>query len=279
MKKKLFVTVATAAFAGICAFSPLGAKFAAADTLETTEELRYADPISTYSTWTEENVYYTTKDEDTPTTTVNRIPFYYVLGSSMTNACGAVAGSVIAGFYDRFYENLIPDYTAYFSNGMYKYMSNDVLPTMEEMYVLMRTNVDDVGVSQADCKSGLQTYFSNKGLSLSYSSIESNGSFNFNLYKQAIAANKPVIMFCTNFELTMVSYCSGYDQILTKTLSGAHIVVGYGYYSIDYYNANNVLTRTDTYLLVSSGRSELLNSAISISSTSWLVDGYAVSVS
>ncbi len=279
MKKKLFVTVATAAFAGICAFSPLGAKFAAADTLENPEELRYSDPISTYSTWTEENVYYTTKDEDTPTTTVNMVPFYYINSSSMPNSCGPVAGSIITAFYDKYYENLIPNYTAYYASGLYRYMNDDVVPTMEELYVLMRTNVDDVGVSQADCKSGLQTYFSNKGLSLSYSSIESNGSFNFNLYKQAIAANKPVIMFCTNFELTSVGYCSGYDLVSTKTLSGAHIVVGYGYYSVDYYNANNVLTRTDTYLLVSSGRSELLNSAISIASTSWLVDGYAVSVS
>ncbi len=274
MKKHVLLPLALASLVTLSSFGAISTKTAKAN-----EELRYYYPEFETCEVTSEEILCTNMIE-TETVTAYRMPLYDGT-DELTNACGAVAGAIVVGYYDRYYENLIPDWTAYSTvTGMYKFATSKVFAVMEELYTLMRTNVDDVGVSQADCKSGLQTYFANKNLSLSYSSIESNSTFNYALYQQAINANKPVLLFCNNVTISFVDFAESQQKgyITHQSISGGHIVVGYGYSTVNYYSGNTII-RTDHYLLVASGRASIPDAYINIGSTSWLVDGYAVTVS
>ena len=274
MKKHVLLPLALASLVTLSSFGAISTKTAKAN-----EELRYYYPEFETCEITSDT-YACTNMIETETVTAYRMPFYDGTGE-LTNACGAVAGSIVVGFYDRYYPDLIPNWTPYSTvNGMYKFATSQVRAVMSELYTLMRTNVDDVGVSQADCKNGLQTYFANKNLSLSYSTIESNSTFNYSLYQQAINANKPVLLFCNNVTISMLGF-NGTKQeafFTHQSISGGHIVVGYGYSTVNYYNGDTII-RTDHYLLVASGRASIPDAYINIGSTSWLVDGYAVTVS
>lgn len=277
MKKNVLVSLAATALLGACV---IGAPFSSANLSASAQsEKRYYDyTVSVVRATTSEYIQYTSKT-DPETTTAYGMPFYYATGD-LTNACGAVAGTEIVGFYDRYYENLIPNYTPYYEmNNRYRMQDNTYIPAvMQDMYTRMRTNVDDVGVSETDCKNGLKSYFTSKGLTLSYSSVKSGSSFSYSLYKQAIDANKPVLLFCTDLGITTVSYGNGEDTITTSTTTGSHIIVGYGYYTLNYYN-NGTLFRTENFILAANGQSVMRDICVDISDTSWFDAGYAVSVS
>lgn len=277
MKKKVLVASALAAVLGLASLTPLAVRPASADTAS--GEKRYYDYVgpATCEVTTQEITF--TDRTETYTTTSYNVPYYIMVGSELTNACGAVAGSIVVGFYDRYYENLIPNYTAYYPNNRYKPADGTyVYGVMESLYTLMRTNVDDVGVSEYDCRDGLQAYVENKGRSLSYSSIKSGGSFSYSLYKQAINANKPVLLFCTELPIQYVSTGDSYDIVATDTIEGCHIVVGFGYYTVNYYNGSSIY-RTDNYLLIATGLHSNVAYYVNINSTSWLDSGYSVTIS
>ncbi len=278
MKKKVLVASALAAVLGLASLTPLAVRPASADTAS--GEKRYYDYVgpSLCEITTEEVTF--TEREPFYTTTSYNVPYYIMVGSELTNACGAVAGAIVVGFYDRYYENLIPNYTAYYTiNNKYKPADGTyVYGVMESLYTLMRTNVDDVGVSEYDCRDGLQAYVENKGLSLSYSSIKSGGSFSYSLYKQAINANKPVLLFCTNLPITLMGTTTESDTISTDIIQGCHIVVGFGYHTVNYYNGST-LFRTDNYLIVATGIHSTYAYYVKINSTSWLDNGYSVTIS
>jgi len=278
MKKHVLTSLAVAALLATVSFSSVGVKRASAD--YDYDNLRYYTVETVARSFYSETIPCTNMIE-TETVTQYRMPLYYATGD-LTNCCGAVAGAIIVGFYDRYYPDLIPNWTPYSTvNNMYKFADTTHVPAvMEELYVLMRTNVDDVGVSQYDCRDGLQAYFNDRGRNLSYSSIEVGTQFNYQLYKQAIQANKPVLMFCTGLTLCFPAFSATQQKtVITKQdISGAHIVVGYGYSTVNYYNGNTIF-RTEEYSLVSTGRDGFTDAYVNISSTDWLVDGYAVTVS
>ena len=68
----------------------------------------------------------------------------------------------------------------------------------------------------------------------------------------------------------------GYDTIVPTTIAGAHIMVAYGYYQVEYYNANG-LFRTDTYLLVATGQAVTTSALYKIDSKN-LNAAYVVNV-
>lgn len=226
-----------------------------------------------------------TKREDEKIETVKGVPLYYS-AANLHNSCGATAGAILVGFYDKYYEDLIPNYTSYFT-ATGKYRPNDkvyVPALMEELYTLMKTNVDDVGVGESDCLNGLSTYVKNKNHLINYSSIRSNSKLNTSAYITSINSNKPVIIFSKSVEvISSIGIYSDHDLISKITISDNHVYVGYGYYTVNYYSGNNVY-RTDTYLIVACGMAGVTNGFIKISSTAstisndWFVNAYSVSI-
>ena len=216
-------------------------------------ETRYADaPI--ISTVADETIYFDTKDYTT-VKTAGGVPQYINL-TGHSNACGAVAGSQIVAFYDKYYPNLIPGWDSYYtSNGNYRLQNSTyITPLMNELYELMRINVVADGVSESEFKSGLQTYFTNHGYSASFQSVKSGSSLNFSACKTAISSNKVIVMFTQPGQVYDIDESANSDTLYSYTISGNHIMIAYGCVEVYYYNASGGLFRTDNYLLVATGR-------------------------
>lgn len=242
-------------------------------------EKRYYDdtPVSPRITVVE-RIDYTRKEEEVYELP-NLVPKYYE--NTLANVCGPVAGGIVVGYYDKYFENLIPNYTAYYpATGKYKRNDSTHIPAlMQSLYTLMRTNVDDVGVSEADCLNGLRSYVQGKGESLSYSSImnSSNTVLNTSAYISSIQAQKPVLLFCNTITLYTLYLSDGFDELAIEYTANSHIAVGYAYYVVRYYNGNTNF-RTDTYLEIATGWQIPHYGYLKISSTEWLDAGYSVTI-
>lgn len=246
---------------------------------EADEAPRYYDaPGIALASGTDEIITFASKEEE-------RIEFPYAVPtyytSTLSNACGPVAGAIVVGYYDKYYEDLIPNYTAYYAaNGRYRRPDSTYVPALiQELYTLMQTNVVDVGVSVSECKAGLQDYVSARSLALTYTTVKSNSSaFNETACKNAISNQKPVLLFCNS--ITTYLYAGGEteDELIYVKTSSSHIVVCYGYYKVKYYNESNVNFRTDTYLEVSTGWQINSTGYVKANDMSWVDEAYAVEI-
>lgn len=212
-------------------------------------EIRYAEatPISTYAS---ETINYTSIVEDGAKTTAGGCPMFYAT-EGITNACGAIAGAEIIAFYDKYYDNLVPNWVSYYpASGKYRIQDNNTVPALiRQMYTLMRTNVDSVGVSRTDCLNGLTSYINNNGYNVNYESVTTMGNkLNYDKCKNAIDNNKVIILFTTATTVYNIGISDNRHIISTTNITGAHIMVVYGYYKVSYYN-NSGLIRTDTYVI------------------------------
>lgn len=243
-------------------------------------EGRYYDAhtVSTRAAGDYELIPFATK-EHSLITTPNNVPYYY--NTNFDNGCGAVGGAIIAGYYDKYYQNLIPDYTNYYpATGKYRPQDDDYVPALiQSMFTSMQTNVVAPGVSEAECLDGLEAYVEGKGYSISYTTVKAyNGSFNHTAYKNAINNGEPVLLFCDS--VVLYSFTSGdtQDRTIVKEESQDHIVVGFGYQETKYYDANGNNFRTDIYLKVASGWYPNTMGYIKINDDSCLDSGYAVDI-
>lgn len=233
------------------------------------ENARYADAdfISTYAI---ENVYYTSKSYGAQYQTTNGTPAY-TPESSLPNSCGATAGAVALGFYDKYYPNLIPNYDSYYVNGRYKNKDTVVIPNlMNQLYTLMQTNVHDWGVSRAEFKTGFTSYVNSKGHTVSYPSVKSGSSINHNSIINAINSNKVLFLFSWAGDIYQVTQMNGYDAISNITITENHIMVVYGYKIYNYYSGSTLI-RSDTYLEVVTGKAGNTKALFKASSTN-LID-------
>lgn len=229
-------------------------------------ETRYADaPI--LSTYDSEIIDYTSREITEENYTFGECPMFTGT-SDLTNACGAVAGAEIVAFYDRYFPDLIPDWTPYYmSNNNYRMQDDVVIPAIiRELYTLMRTNVDDVGVSKSDFLSGLTSYFTGKGRQISYQSVKSGNSINYQQCKNAIDNNKVIALLVAPTTVYTLLENSNRDALYKNNIAGSHIMLAYGYLQIKYYN-NGVLFRTDTYLCVSVGKTSVSMGYYKVDST------------
>lgn len=247
---------------------------------EVSLEGRYYDEpsISTCAAGDSEIITFASKD-DTYIGTPNNVPYYFNL--TLDNACGALGGTIIVGYYDKYYENLIPNYTTYYTaTGKYRPQDSTYIPgLMNTLYTEMQTNVVAPGVSESECLDGLESYVEGKGYSISYTSVKPyNGSFSHSAYQNAINNGQPVILFCDSVELLFLDLAETQDEAVVAQLSQSHIAVGFGYQTIKYYDANNNNFRTDIYLKVATGWNPNDMGYIKINDESWLDSAFAVDI-
>ena len=205
------------------------------------------------------------------------VPNYFT--STLSNACGPVAGANIVGYYDKLYEELIPDYVAYYpASGRYRLPDSTYIPAlMQDLYVLMQTNVVDVGVSITECLTGLRAYVTDKGRIAVYTDIKAT-RFNENGYKNALRGMQPTLFFCSSASLYFIRNGTTQDEISHIVTSNSHVVVGYGYYKIKYYDENDVNFRTDAYLNVATGWPNNATGFLKLNDISWMDDAYIVKI-
>ena len=216
------------------------------------EEVRYTNGgISLYSS--AEYLYYNSRTQLEYNITPGMAPTYISTGE-YTNACGAIAGANTIGFFDKYIEDLIPGWQSYFpANGRYKPDDKVYIPAViAELYTLMRTNVDDVGVSETDFLNGLREFVELRDKNITYTSLYSNGTINYAGCKASIDAGKPILVFMDPTDMISISVRDGNDYIMRQSLASAHIALIYGYERIQYVLTDNTV-RTDTYLIMSTG--------------------------
>ena len=270
IKKLISIVAAFMALTVVCGNS--GLIFANGDTVDAK---RYYDvpPISTLAT-NEELVTYTSV-EQTSIRMTNGMPVYYT--STLTNACGPVAGGIIVGYYDKFIESLVPNYSTAYASGRFRMIDSTHIPNLlQNLYTLMRTNVDDVGVSESDCLNGLKSYVQGKGSSLTYTSLK-NTSFSGSGYIAAMNALQPVLLFCNNVTLYDVFVSEESTGISQLAQSTNHIMVGGGYLKLKYYNGTNNF-RTDIFLEVRTGWLTGSVGYVKLEDASWIDSAYKVSI-
>jgi len=212
--------------------------------------VRYAD-AAIMSTRAAEQIHYTTKISDE-----YFIPYLapmYSGVSGLTNCCGAVAGAIIVGYYDKYYPNMIEGWDSYYSSGRYRLQNSTyVNPLITELYTLMRTNVDDVGVSEDDFVNGLETYIEGQGYNITMQDALGS-SLNYEACKTAIDNNKVIALLSNPANVYDMSIVNEYDTVSSYYVNSGHIMVACGYRDVCYYDENGNMFRNDKYLYVCTG--------------------------
>ena len=198
--------------------------------------------------------YTITYDHKTSETYISQygLPTYVpITGTSCANA----AGSIVIGYYDRFYENLIPNEVTYMTLGnnlMYKPVTAGVQDVCLDLYDLMGTN--EYGTTFAGFEAGLASLVQRQGYTYSSTSVFTSGSFDFNKYKTAVESGKPVALFLNNYAIYNHTTTSGNVDTISNDVSPyTHVAVACGYKCDTYFNSSNSVISTQRYLRVSSG--------------------------
>ncbi|MDE6586068.1 MAG: hypothetical protein K2K80_05260 [Clostridia bacterium] len=160
----------------------------------------------------------------------------YSVSGGLTNCCAAKAGGNIVGYYDRFYEDLIPNHTAGFTtNGLYRYNLQDayVQDTIVQLFSDMKGSNN--GISEANFKSGLKTYCARKNLSCDYTSLMSSGKIDYSAFKSAIDDGKPSALFLSTYNTCVIYNLDDYDILDYTKYYDNHVMVGFGYDEVKYH--------------------------------------------
>ena len=179
------------------------------------------------------------------------------------NACAPLAAMNIVAYYDRWYNNLVPNYDVgvLYSNGKYFYYPDmhkqATCNVISSLYSLMKTG-ESGGTTAANFKNGLNEYVNKAGYNLTTTSFYKNEkTVNINALDEALTKNKIGLIMCTtyNFVTSIISDSNtNTDHIVKSNSDAGHMMMVYGYRTIEYYK-NNINFQTDTFLLVSSSYS------------------------
>lgn len=168
--------------------------------------------------------------------------------------CANIAGAILMGYYDRFNENLVPNYKTYNKIGSiikYKPQKSEIDAVIKELYGLMRTDQEVEGTTFNGFQNGMKTYAQAHGSSYISEDI---GNLNFSKYKSAVESDTPVALFVLEYSLLDGCNSANNTDIITSAKNNsAHVVVGCGYKIDTYYNASGSVIAQRTYLYVASG--------------------------
>lgn len=202
-----------------------------------------------------ESINYAWKDSSEEGHIKYDLPNYSV--SADKTSCASTAGTILIAYYDRFYEDLIPNFTPYYSLGsaiVYKGPSYESTAVNDELYDRMGTDTNGAGTTFNGFQTGMHSYVSNKGFTYATSSV---GTVNLEQYKASINSGKPVAIFLKTFSMLRGEIGTDTrDDIKTHYIAVPHVAVGCGYKVVKYYDSNNQLITQRTYLKVASGTFE-----------------------
>lgn len=204
-----------------------------------------------------ETITYATKSE-TEYSIKGGLPLYHDT-SSHTKTCANVAGAIILGFYDKTYDELIPNFTSarvIRDRVLYNVQTEAVQAVIDSLYIKMGTNVESGGTSATDFKNGLKSYVNEKGKNITYSTVGQNGILDKTAFIGSIQNERPVALFVTKYSLIPIknfSVSETVDVLNKSKFEGNHVLVCYGIKEVNYYNSNGALIRKLTLLMVATG--------------------------
>lgn len=214
-----------------------------------------------------------------------KIPVYFNFNSAVTNACAVMAGSVLVGFYSRYYPELTPGFVVgrvlgssytYYNQGS----PSKIQGVIDDLYVRMGTNVGGSGTTAAGFRNGLSSHLSAKGRTITYSNVVSNNVLDYNSFKGHIANAKPVALFFNTFNLMPdpnIITSGTTDTLKVLYYGGMHVMISFGYKKVMYYNGSTNF-RTDCYVRVGTGFMDMDFGYIKLYDGAIVQEGYAISV-
>lgn len=176
---------------------------------------------------------YTSKTKDGDTTCLH-YP-HYSNPSGLDGACAAIAGGNIVGYYDRFFEQLIPNHVSgeyYGDEFSYNLQDKYVGQVIEQLYVDM--NGSSAGITEEGFKSGLKKFCGDKGFLCHYTSLMNSGKLDYDAVKQCIKDGKPIALFLSTYNVGETTVFDGYDIVDYDLYYGNHVMVGFSYMDLTY---------------------------------------------
>ncbi len=232
-------------------------------------------------TTTTETVTYSTKSTDE-----YRFPFYApnISGGLSGSCCANTAGAVVIAYYDRFKENLIPNFQSYILMGgavvIYKNTAAEYEPLIYTLVDYMAVEGIQQGTTFTGFQNGMERYVEEKGYSYSTSSVMSWGNFDFDEYVDAVEQEKPVALFLNGFSMYhgITTETEGQDVIESGYCAATHVEVGIGYRVDTYYNANGTVKTTRKYLRVISGLDSYGMGYLNINASGEIVNAVSINI-
>lgn len=230
-------------------------------------------------TYSEERVTYTSKNVNKKNLAF-RHPYITEVGG-LSNACAPIAGANLIQYWDRFCENLIPDYTAYtVLNNQYIYKGPETIlqDLTRQLYNDMSTNVTAAGTTEPQFKNGLETFCKRVGYgTVTFNTCMSNKKFSYSLAKQRIEAGQPLAIFVDTFTVANISEGET-DFFAYLNGNGCHVMAGFGYREVSYILSDGT-QRNDYYLAVASGYSMYDRSYFNVNLNTLIDDVFGVVIS
>lgn len=181
----------------------------------------------------------------------------YTIQNSFSN-CANIAGAILIGYYDRFCEDLIPNYKSYTQLGSiitYKGISATTEQVIRDLYEMMGTDVGSVGTTFSGFQTGMNAYVSSHNYTYKTSYI---GAYNYNDYISSINSSRPIAVFLNDYSLVDNFQDNGKSETINSSYSSvAHVVICYGYVEVNYYDSSNRIITQRRYLMVSSGLTQI----------------------
>lgn len=197
--------------------------------------------------------------------------------------CANVAGGIIIGYYDRFCENLIPQFSACNQLGnmiIYKLGTIEIANVLDSLYDLMGTDKNQAGTTFSGFQNGMYNYAYSHGYTYLSESILNGGRFDFSKFKSSVENKKPVALFLSNFSLlNQIQTQNGQDIITSDYSTVSHVIAACGYKQQCYYNSNGQQIAERIYLKVSSGFADRGICYLNINSVSKIDKAISITIS
>lgn len=197
--------------------------------------------------------------------------------SPAVGSCGCIAGANVLGFYDRYYENLIPDHDAgVYYGDTYIYTPEDsaVIKVIRTLYEYMGT--EHVGTTEDEFIDGMRRYCSEKGRTIGFSSCMSSKSFDFSSAQRQMEANQPIILFLSGYNTVELTSDGNTDTVCYRVSDANHIMIAFGYSVVDYTTSSGMVTYN--YFDVATGIPGIITALYDINYKTKINDALAVNI-
>lgn len=203
-----------------------------------------------------ENIYYAQKADNARniTTLVPR----YRDGEGLPQLCAVLSGACAIGYFDQYYENLIPNFTpsrTIFGKTIFTNSGEEIQTLIQDLYDAMGTSSS--GTTYDGFKTGMTDYVSSHGYTFQSTEFGANHAG----VRSWIDNEKPVAIFMQNgFHLIgdgEIVDNDTYDKYTIHNFLGNHVVLAFGYRTITYYNADGTVKENHRLYRVYTGVFEM----------------------
>ena len=211
------------------------------------------------------------------------LPRYYD-SSYRVNIFANFAGTIILGYYDKDFPEMIPNFTStriIKDRVLYSAQTQAVQVVIDSLYAKMETNSTSAGGTSVEgFIYGLKSYVAEKGNNIKFDSIGNNGTLNKEMFVNSIQTKRPVALFVSGYNLISIgdlSVSDNMDKLAKAKYSGNHVLISYGIKEINYYDSNGKLKKQLILLMVATGYNQDPLYYIDVTDGGF-IEGYSVNI-